>query len=341
MKKKKTCRRHIIPVIITGTLIILTLLIFPKNLYAAGNAATSSHGYYMYYAVGNDLYRMNTKTGANKKIRKISQVSKIYDISYYKGYLYFTGDTYVGTDGSECYICRTKKNGKGFQKLGPGYKAKVYNNRIYYVKASIYTDEGGSSQTETVGINRMKLNGKGKKSIASISGSDPRIADLEIVGGKVYYVRISGSEGMLYRCGPDRDSYTGLYPALSMKSDGTAIYYTTAYSVYEFKNGKVRHVYNLKREHDEPRTVLLGARAGWIYMSDYRLDGAASFYRYNPETKAEKIISGYDVRELSVGKGKAMVVWQMLPWDGQYNHACSRISKTGKLRKNIKKYYVS
>ena len=168
-------------------LFLAFLLFFPVKAGAAETAATSSNGYYMYFSVDNTIYRMHTKTGSVKKIRQISEVAYVDDISYYKGYLYFTGNTYSGSDGMELYICRVKKNGKSFQKLGDGYGCRIYGGKIYYTRG-MNVDEYGSPQTKTIGIARMKLNGKSKTSLLSVHEEDAGILGMEIAGGKIYYV---------------------------------------------------------------------------------------------------------------------------------------------------------
>ena len=321
-------------------LFLAFLLFFPVKAGAAETAATSSNGYYMYFSVDNTIYRMHTKTGSVKKIRQISEVAYVDDISYYKGYLYFTGNTYSGSDGMELYICRVKKNGKSFQKLGDGYGCRIYGGKIYYTRG-MNVDEYGSPQTKTIGIARMKLNGKSKTSLLSVHEEDAGILGMEIAGGKIYYVERGKASKPLYSCSLKGKNEADITYANSVKTDGKQIYYTTETSVYRYKNGTSEWICPVAQQSGESRTALLGARNGWVYLADHIYGGTPSFYRVKASTGAKKTLASYDAREMSIGKGKCLVVHRVIPFDGRYDYVCSRITTAGKMKKTIRKYYRS
>ena len=56
------------------------------------------NGDYSYYAVYGTIYRVNNQTGKNTKIKALKDAFELFDLTYYKGYLYFTEDLYYGTE---------------------------------------------------------------------------------------------------------------------------------------------------------------------------------------------------------------------------------------------------
>ena len=47
------------------------------------------NGDYSYYAVYGTIYRVNNQTGKNTKIKALKDAFELFDLTYYKGYLYF------------------------------------------------------------------------------------------------------------------------------------------------------------------------------------------------------------------------------------------------------------
>jgi tricorn protease-like protein len=155
---------------------------------AAVKVATSSNGKYMYYSVQGTIYRIDTNTGKTKKIVKIKNTNWITNISYYKGYLYFTADYYYymeGTDGTKPYVCRVKTNGKGFKKLAKGTTPVVYNGKIYYESMTFTKNSYDVSDAKTQGFQRMNLDGSKKKRL--ISGNS-YYGSMTVVNNRIYYI---------------------------------------------------------------------------------------------------------------------------------------------------------
>ena len=119
-------------------------------------------GKWTYFSVDNMIYKLNSKDGTTKKVKKLNKVFDISDISYYNGYLYFTSNYYIGTDSTDCYICRMKTDGSGFTKLDRGASPLIWNKKIYYIKSKHIT-EGYYEYDQNVGIATMSLNGKNSK----------------------------------------------------------------------------------------------------------------------------------------------------------------------------------
>ena len=70
------------------------------------------NGDYSYYAVYGTIYRVNNQTGKNTKIKALKDAFELFDLTYYKGYLYFTEDLYYGTEMEKNQICRMQADGR-------------------------------------------------------------------------------------------------------------------------------------------------------------------------------------------------------------------------------------
>lgn len=156
---------------------ICLMYMFSVNVSAADKVTIPDRavrsGKNVYYAIGNDgagyLYRYNI---SGKKTLIVKKPCK--QISIKGSYLYFTVDSYTGTDGQNQYVYRVKTNGNGLKKLASGYSPVQIGNYIYYLateKGKNYGGWGSLCDQKIKGIYRMKLNGSGKKCIYSVSGS--------------------------------------------------------------------------------------------------------------------------------------------------------------------------
>lgn len=151
------------------------------------------NGDYSYYAVYGTIYRVNNQTGKNTKIKALKDAFELFDLTYYKGYLYFTEDLYYGTEMEKNQICRMKADGSGYEVLGWGQSPTIYKDRIYYIKNKVVTDVYGSS-TEAVGIAKMDqgcriyyfdTKSRKKKQVCSIPNGDGNFSG--VIGKNVYY----------------------------------------------------------------------------------------------------------------------------------------------------------
>ena len=108
---------------ITWMLACLVLVCTIAGTATNAQAATVSqnnpvNGDYSYYAVYGTIYRVNNQTGKNTKIKALKDAFELFDLTYYKGYLYFTEDLYYGTEMEKNQICRMKTDGSGYEVLG-------------------------------------------------------------------------------------------------------------------------------------------------------------------------------------------------------------------------------
>lgn len=186
------------------------------------------NGDYSYYVVYGTIYRVNNQTGKDTKIKALKDAFELFDLTYYKGYLYFTEDLYYGTEMEKNQICRMKADGSGYEVLGWGQSPTIYKDRIYYIKNKVVTDVYGSS-TEAVGIAKMDLNGNNKKDINKMpNDSSSYYRELTIVNGRIYYLdsKYNGKLISTNMSGKDKKFYDGIDSYWSgLKVAGNKIYY--------------------------------------------------------------------------------------------------------------------
>lgn len=317
---------------------------------ASKKMATESSGKYTYYSIQGTIWRMDTGSGKSEEIRTIEGTNCISDISYYKGYLYFTADNYYysnGGDGSEAYICRMKTNGEDFDRLGCGMAARIYNGKIYYLYGTIEM-YGTTPSTEIKGIARMNLNGDSKKKLVT---GKARYTAFEIVKNRIYYTasNSNGAAKYLYRVNMSGKKSKTLVSSdvRQLLSDGTNIYYATAKELHRIagSSGKDKHLLNLAwKRNIYPSSVIsctsiLEVKSGVIYFLDYY-----SGYKLRKYTISKNKITNMktfqtSVTDMVVGKGKYAVIRRKISGSSKYTEAVGRIKTTGKNYKDLKKYY--
>ena len=131
----------------------------------AGHMAGTS-GNLAYFAIGMDgggpLYKYNVKT---QKKTKLSG-AKWGNLTAKGKYIYGEVDKIKGSDGSDRYIYRIRRDGKNKKKLAAGYSPVVKGKYIYYIAVTKHVfDYVGKIDYTIKGIYRMNLNGTGKKKI--------------------------------------------------------------------------------------------------------------------------------------------------------------------------------
>lgn len=315
------------------------------NVQAATVSQNSPvNGDYSYYTVRGTIYCVNNKTGKNKTVMKANENADIYDLTYYKGYLYFTGNLYDSSASEKNQVCRIKTDGSGYEVLGWGQSPIIYNGKIYYVKNKVVTDEY-SSFTENVGIVKMDLNGANKKDINKIpsgkSGSYYR--DLTIVNGRIYYID-SNYNGKLVSTdmsGKDKKYYNGIDSYWSgLKVAGSKIYYMDEnYHIcyFDTKSKQKKQVCTIKDGNGN----FAGVIGKKIYYYNY--DKQAT-YCYNMSTKKTTKLIGKNVTFLTT-KGTYVVVDCSLSQKeyektGKTNEIAI-MKKSGKGYKSLVRYFVS
>lgn len=175
--------------------ILVVILLFTTNVYfvlgdTSEQLTLPSHGIYsdgdLYYAFGQDgggsLYRYDLAS----KRKKCLVPQKCAYISAKGNYIYYSCNLYIGTSGTDYYVCRIRKNGTGNQKLASGYCPTIIGNYIYYIATQKTKDSYSStnvSDAKTLGLYRMKLDGSSKKCIYNSSD----IKKLAAGAGKIYF----------------------------------------------------------------------------------------------------------------------------------------------------------
>lgn len=313
---------------------------------ATAKMATAENGKSVYYPVQGTIYRMNTKTGKTKKIKEIANTNWVRDISYYKGYLYFTVDYFYylkGTDGTQTYICRMKKDGTEFKKLAVGDSSCIYKGKLYYRSGKLSQDASGVFSTDCIGISRMTLTGKSKKRL--VSGN---INSLYIVGGKLYYTTATpgSTSASLYCVSTSGKSKKLLRSGVeSMVSDGSSIYYCLSKEVRRINgaNRKDSRLFGtdwITSQYEAGvicRTNLLSARNGVVYFTN----NSTTLKKYTVKTKKTATLkTGRYFSDLYVGSGNyAAARANTDDTDQQYSEGVARITKSGKKFKFLKKYF--
>ena len=343
MKKKNVFR-------IAAAFLVCMCAVFclkSADVQAAAKMATESNGKYLYYPVQGTIYKMDTSTGKTKKIKSIPKTNWVRDISYYKGYLYFTIDEYyysAGTDGSKKYVCRMKSNGSGFKKLGCGCSAKIYNGKIYYVRG-VVEKKSYVPITQCKGIARMSLTGKSKKTLVSGDGySTPMIAN-----NRIYYRQNPGSSTYLYSVnmsGGDKKRLAS--DVRGLLSDGSDIYYTIAKEIHKIsgKNGTDTCLFQLAYRKSGWGSYItnlstpLVVKDGVVYYFNM-LSGNYALKKYTESTNTITTMKSIDgiVSDLYVGKGKYAVIRRSISGSNRYTEAVGRIKTDGKSYKVLKKYF--
>ncbi|MCR4842849.1 MAG: DUF5050 domain-containing protein [Eubacterium sp.] len=320
-----------------------------SNVYGA-TATDGLKGKYIYTGEGDTMYKVNTQNGKAKKafkIKKLKDYNGLYgNAYYYKGYLYFVADLYLGTDSANLYICRCKPNGKGFKKLARGYSFRINGKKIYYIKQK---DKG--EYFVNVGITSMKLNGKGKKVIKSSKS----IRGFDFNGNKILYT-LNNKIYQMNKNGSSIKSLSLTNNNINTYVDGDYVLYTkfvktgTSYGsdvgyyeehVYGLKDGT--DVTVCKGTEDESAEIQLFEN-GVVYYSFYD-SGTITLYKYELSTgETSKVKKFKDKSWLTMRyvSDKVIVSEECdAEWTSTYNAGIYSYNlKTGKKRV-IKKFVMS
>ena len=183
MKTRKNIMSLIMAVIIILCNITTVLADTNEKVFAPTHGVLSKGN--LYYAFGNDgggsLYRCDVST--KKKTCLVNGECKY--ISVKGSYVYYTYDSYSGSDFTNYYIYSIHKNGSKKKKLANGYCPVIVGDYVYYIGTKKGKSPYGSDtiDAKTLGVYRMKLDGSKKKRIYSSS----EIAQLLSGSNKVYF----------------------------------------------------------------------------------------------------------------------------------------------------------
>lgn len=309
MKKRKVTICAIIFFVCLGTMSGLRLW----EAQAAPKAATASNGKYVYYAIFNSIYRMDTNTGKNSVVAK-HKLGIGVNAVYYKGYVYCYGGMQEGSG----YIMRVKAKGGKVKKLARGDYPIVYNNKIYYL------NKGRE-------IFRMGLNGKNKKKL--IGRLSDGIAPFEILNNRIFYE----DKNCLYSASLNgknvrQISFENIYGML--RSDGKDIYYCTEDSVHRVigKTEKDKELWNVPCNDSD----ILDIHDGVIYFTDSDHNKLKKYVVSTGRTTGLKSFKkSYWINGMWLGKGKYAAIEV---WTSSDRYLIGRIKKNGKSYKVVKKY---
>lgn len=233
--------------------VLMVVLMLPAATTQAAtggssHAALAYNGKWTYYAVDNTIYKLNSEEGTTKKVVTLNRIKSVSDISYYDGYIYFTGD-YSSKDkkGENKFVCRVKTDGKGFTKLARGKVPVIMDKKIYYFK----TKHSSGKEDKILGIAEMTLNGKNVKTLVKNSSEDSMTGELTATCGNICYIKTSEASKPV-RVGYDVFKPTEYYvvcydikkkssmnacisrPAISLAgSDDTYVYFASSNGSYE------------------------------------------------------------------------------------------------------------
>lgn len=262
MKKK-----HFLPLL----MLIMGIFLAAVNVHAAEKIIKPDRawrsGDYIYYAIGNDgagqLHKYNVKTKKDAVISKALYT----DISTCGSYVFATRDAYTGTDGSNDYIYKIRKDGKAVKKLDKGRNPVIVGDWLYYIKTKKYEWYDGFYSDKIQGIYRMKLDGSSRQAI--YKGSD--VWNLMASSSKLYFQQ-NGKQKMMSLTGKNvvNATFTGKeINALEWyvrESNGSVIYNGWKYSingtnVYRTKNGVTKKVKTFPYQ-----VKVLVEMNGWIFV---------------------------------------------------------------------------
>ena len=349
MKKTERMKRWLC--IALAVVMLLPVVPAVQAQAAEKTAAPAYHGTSTYYAVYDTIYKMNSQSGTVAKVKKIKNAFTISEISYYNGYLYFTTNYYLGTDGSNEYVCRMKADGTRFQKIARGCSPVIYDKKIYYIKTKHVTSED-NEYDEQIGIARMSLTGKNSKVLVKTNNKHMHGPwDIAAADGKIFYTMWSDTNGENFF--KSYDIKKGTTETIIRSSDSLELSDCDSSYVYlGTENGKksIALVYEIKTGKQYKKTLpdyvtIAGGRNGILYFSRYETNAT---YAYNAkegtvttvlkDRRVENITfsrSGYHVCRI------ALTQKEFEASGGKYDVAMARMKLDGSGFKILKKYYVS
>ena len=316
--------------------VLMAVLLLPAGVFAGGRRqSTEADGRTFYFAVDDSIYRMNSKTGSRKLIKKFGKPYYISNVNYHNGYLYFSGNYYKGSDTDETYICRVKTDGTGFKKLDSGYFPRVYNGRIYYIRSKITRDSYNVPLPKKTGVASMTLSGTGKKTIIAFSSQNAYSRGLAIIGGRLFYT-LSGN---LYSASLTGEPKKSFGKCESFVTDGAAIWYQDSSYIYKVTCGGTKtKLFARHKKNGSPVTSLLCVKYGSLYLCDQVYSGTSKFWKYDLTAKKTTAINSFNVVGMSFGSANYIVVYRYL---GNGNLCAARLTTSGKSYQVIQKYFRS
>lgn len=317
---------------------------------AERTAAPAYHGNSTYYAVYGTIFRLDAKSGTDQKVREIKKAFTVSDISYYNGYLYFTADFYMGTDGANEYVCRMKEDGTGFQKLARGRSPVIYDKKIYYIKTQ-HVVSPDNEYDDPIGIASMSLTGKNSKVLEKMVKNAYGPWSIAMADGKIFYTTWSEARGE--NCFKFYDMKKGTSETVIRSSHRLEMSDSDSSYVYlcaEDGKKSIALVYEIKTGKQYKKTLpdyvtMAGGRDGILYFSRYETNAT---YAYDAKKgSVTTVLKNKRVEDITFSKSGYQVVRTVLTQKEfeasgyKYDMAMARMKLDGSGYKTLKKYYVS
>ncbi len=347
MKIKKLVQRWLC-IMLAVMMLLPVIQILPAEAQTKA-AAPAYQGKWTYYAVGDTIYKLDSKSGTAKKVKQIKNAFSIGDVSYYNGYVYFTTNYYQGTDGSECYVCRMKTDGSGFEKLSRGTNPVIYDKQIYFLRIKHQVSEY-NEYDDVMGIYRMSLNGKNSKLLVKNKKDQYMMWSLGVADGKVFYVSRSDTTGYtLMSYDLKKATKEKIYKSSDslglVDSDRSYLYLSIEEAdkntviVYDLSTGK-----QYKKSVDNDVTVA-GGRNGVLYFSRYTTNATYAFHAKKGTVTTvlkNKRVQGMTFSKYGYQVANVALTQEEFEASGyRYDMAIARVKLNGTGYKTLKKYYVS
>ena len=307
----------------------------------------NNYGKYSYVSKLNVIYRVDMKKRSFKKIKTFKGVTNIHYISYRKGYLYLVLNKYKGSDMACDYIYRMKTNGKSLKKLAVGSQPAIMGGKIYYL-AGLRHGSGGDAYTTVRGINKMSLNGSGKKRL--LTGTN--VTDLACASGRIRY-KTSDNIYKVSALNTDGSASTlninwdGNSPIIHSSTDKLLLEYPSS----TYQQGLSESGKSLVAKINDNGYLSRGYRSlGFMNgcgfyrsttLSSGRVTGTLYMFKTGENAKGKKVKylkNGFPMDVLAVNKG-SIVLAQTYNGGGNKNAAISVMKTNGKGYRVVSKYF--
>lgn len=300
------------------------------------NPSSIKSGNYMYYAVYDEIYKVNVKTKKSTLVYKSKSEYWFSDLTVKDGWIYCTMDKYKGKDGFYPYIFKVKTNGKSAKTLKQGMAPVIYNGNIYYIKYN-FDMKDDNKNVKIVGLYRMSLSGKNDKCILK---SDD-IVDLAIYKSKIYYIIYSDNGCYLYNISTSGGKSKCMFGNSKAYIESIKIYSDYVYFNYGENIYKAK-INSTKKTKVISNATLKDVSEGYIYYTTQG-DDSQSLYKMRIKNKAKTFIKKqkFEFGDVTVEGGYIlMTLYYRLDADSEYDAAeylCNTNGKNGKL---LKTYFV-
>lgn len=315
--------------------------IIPTYADSKNNQPLSSYnsiqsGNYIYFAAGDKLYKVNTKTKKSTRILTMSDSFYLCDVNVYNGYIYFV--QYKGGSGcSVPYIYKIKTNGTRLKRLAKGDNIQIYNNKIYFIRYNFYSDEEMTMSTR--GIYRMSTTGTSLIAIKSSS-----LIEKFFVKNNYIYFQSSDiyENNSVYRMSINGKKTIRLY--YNKSSNIFDVSNVNLYDLIPTESGYSAYKYSFSKKSFSKILSCESAycvRNAWIYYTVRKNDNEY-LYKFNLETK-KKVLLAIDNSITNVRVTSSNIVFDRITEPSESNqnfiHTCIT-DLNGNKEKTIAKYYL-